>query len=89
MSENVYYVVLVNEHGEVYVSKLTKSQLIDIIQERANTDELMAFIDSVGFMENAGEWIGGDEDTAILIIKGGEIVMPDITQKIERKCTIK
>lgn len=87
MSEDVYYVILADEEGELNVSKFTKIKLINMLHRHMRMDEKISFVEALGTAEEPSDWIG-EGDSAMLIIKGGKIVVPNITEKTDYKCDI-
>jgi hypothetical protein len=85
MAKEDYYVILVHEDGEIIVSKFNKSDLITYMNMRV--DKVTEFVETLDCGECPSDWLKPDDDndnpSAMLIIKGGKIVVPNITKKVD------
>lgn len=89
MAEEIYHVIIVEADGEIIIAKHTKKELIAWLGMRM--DEITHFVDTLSDVEAPLEWLENSdylEGSAILILKGGKVVVPDITKKIDYKCDI-
>ncbi|KKN33248.1 hypothetical protein LCGC14_0805870 [marine sediment metagenome] len=90
MAEEIYHVILVEADGEIIIIELTKKELIAWLD--THTNETTKFVEALtGGVDNPLEWLEDlncEEGSAMLIIKGGKIVVPDITKKVDYRCNI-
>lgn len=85
MQEETYHVISINTDDEVLVASVTKAELTHMLNCRS--DENIVFLDQsdADIGEDPKNWLDHipthEVATAMLIIKGGKVITPEITKK--------
>jgi hypothetical protein len=89
---DIYHTIRLDTNGDVTVSKLNKEALTRILHSFVNDDsgEPPAFVDGDSF--EAGHYMNGQSNgksrDVILIIKGGQIIVPELKEEVKYKLSI-